>query len=312
MNKNSRIFLAGSSGLVGSAILRKLKELGYKNIITIRKKKLNLINQNKTFKFLKKIRPDYVIVASARVGGIVANNSYPAEFIYENLAIELNLIHGSYKAGVKNLLFLGSSCVYPRNSKQPIKEKYLLEGKLEETNEGYAIAKISGIKLCEFYARQHKINYFSVMPCNVFGINDNYNSKSSHFIPALIKKIHNAKIKNKKNIVIWGSGKPLREVIFSDDLADACIYLLKIKHKKNLINIGTSVEMNITNFAKKIMKILNYNCKIVYDKKKPDGVKRKKLDCKVLEKLGWKSKINFETAINKTYTFYLKVRNHEK
>ncbi len=305
MNKNSKIFLAGSTGLVGSAIYIRLKNLGYKNIITSKKKNLNLLNQQKTEIFLRKKKPDYVIVASAKVGGIVSNNSFPANFIYENLAIEKNIIHGSYLAGVKNLLFLGSSCVYPKKSKQPIKEEYLLNGELEKTNEAYAIAKIAGIKMCEYYSKQFKLNYFTLMPCNVFGPNDNYNLLSSHFIPALIKKIHIAKIKKNKSIKLWGSGKPLREVIFSEDLADACIFLLKKKHDEKLINVGSNIELSVTNFAKEIMKILNYRCDIKYDKSKPDGVKRKKLDSSLIKKLGWKRKYNFSKNILKTYESFL-------
>ncbi len=311
MNKNSRIFLAGSTGLVGSAIHRRLTKQGYKNIITTKRKKLDFLDKNKTEKFLKLCRPEFVIIASAKVGGIVANNSLPANFIYENLAIELNLIHGSYLAGVKNLLFLGSSCVYPKNSKQPIKEKYLLSGELEETNQAYSIAKISGIKMCEYYSKQYNVNYFSVMPCNVYGSNDNYNSVSSHFLPAIIKKVHEAKIKNKKKIELWGTGQPLREIIFSDDLADACIFLLKKKHKKNLINIGSNFEYSITDYAKIIMNVLKYKCKIDYDKSKPDGVKRKKLDNNLLKKIGWNKKSNLKNNILKTYESFLRTYNYD-
>ena len=311
MNKNSRIFLAGSTGLVGSAIHRRLIKQGYKNIITSKRKKLNFLDKNKTENFLKLCRPEFVIIASAKVGGIVANNSLPANFIYENLAIELNLIHGSYLAGVKNLLFLGSSCVYPKNSKQPIKEKYLLSGELEETNQAYSIAKISGIKMCEYYSKQYKVNYFSVMPCNVYGSNDNYNSVSSHFLPAIIKKVHEAKIKNKTKIELWGTGQPLREIIFSDDLADACIFLLKKKHKKNLINIGSNFEYSITNYAKIIMDVLKYKCKIDYDRSKPDGVKRKKLDNTLLKKIGWNKKANLKNNILKTYESFLRTYNYD-
>ena len=309
MNKNSKIFLAGSSGLVGSAIYKRLKKQGYKNIITSRRKKLNFLDKNKTEAFLKFHKPKIVIIASAKVGGIVANNSKPANFIYENLEIELNLIHGSYLAGVKNLLFLGSSCVYPKQSKQPIKEEYLLSGKLEETNQAYSIAKISGIKMCEYYSKQYKLNYFSVMPCNVYGPNDNYNSVTSHFLPAMIKKVHQAKITNKKRIQLWGSGKPLREIIFSDDLADACIFLLEKKHKKNLINIGSNFEYSITDYAKIIMEVLKYKCIIVYDKSKPDGVKRKKLDNTLLKKIGWNKKANLKNNILKTYESFLTTYN---
>ena len=311
MNKNSKIFLAGSSGLVGSAIYKRLKKQGYKNIITSRRKKLNFLDKNKTEAFLKFHKPKIVIIASAKVGGIVANNSKPANFIYENLEIELNLIHGSYLAGVKNLLFLGSSCVYPKQSKQPIKEEYLLSGKLEETNQAYSIAKISGIKMCEYYSKQYKLNYFSVMPCNVYGPNDNYNSVTSHFLPAMIKKVHQAKITNKKRIQLWGSGKPLREIIFSDDLADACIFLLEKKHKKNLINIGSNFEYSITDYAKIIMEVLKYKCIIVYDKSKPDGVKRKKLDNTLLKKIGWNKKANLKNNILKTYESFLTTYNSD-
>ena len=309
MNKNSKIFIAGSTGLVGSAIHKRLKSLDYKKIIITKKKNLNFLNKKETEIFLKKKKPDYVIVASAKVGGIVSNNSFPANYIYENLVIQKNIIHGSYLAGVKNLLFLGSSCVYPKKSKQPIKEDYLLNGELEKTNEAYAIAKIAGIKMCEYYSKQYKLNYFTLMPCNVFGPNDNYNLLSSHFIPALIKKIHIAKIKKNKKIKLWGSGKPLREVIFSEDLADACIFLLKKKHGKKLMNVGSNIELSITNYAKEIMKILNYKCAIEYDKSKPDGVKRKKLDISLIKKLGWKRKYNFSKNILKTYESFLGTYN---
>lgn len=306
MKKNSKIFLAGSSGLVGSAIYRKLKSFGYKNIITTKRRNLNFLNKEKTEIFLRKKKPDYVIIASAKVGGIFSNNAFPADYIYQNLAIELNLINGAYLAGVKNLLFLGSSCVYPKNCKQPIKEDYLLNGVLEKTNESYSIAKIAGIKMCESYSKQYKLNYFSVMPCNVYGPNDNYNLLSSHFIPALINKIHTAKIKKQKKIKLWGSGKNMREVIFSDDLADACVFLMNKKHNKKLINIGSDLELSIVDYAKEIMKILNYKCKIEYDRTKPDGVKRKKLDLELINKLGWKQKSNFKENILKTYESFMR------
>lgn len=304
MIKKSRIFIAGSSGLVGSTLFKKLKDYGYTNIITSKRNELDFSNKNKTFRFLKKIKPDYVFLAAAKVGGIQANNLSPAEFLYQNLLIEMNLIHGSYQAGVKNLVFLASSCAYPRGINKPIKEKELLNGSLEKTNEGYSIAKLAGIKLCELYSKQYNLNYFSVMPCNTYGPNDNFNLLSCHFIPALISKIHNAKINKKKKITLWGSGTPLREVLYSEDLADALIFLFKKKHKKNLINIGSNIEYSINSFAKKIMKILNYKCKIEYDKKKPDGVKRKKLDTSLISQLGWKPKIKFNQSIIKTYKFY--------
>ena len=239
INKNSKIFVAGHKGMVGSAILRKLKTFGYKKILTIDKKKLDLRDQKKVFHYLNENRPKAVIIAAAKVGGIFSNDTYKAEFIYNNLAIQNNLIHGSFKSKVKNLIFLGSSCVYPKNSKQPIKEKYLLANYLEKTNEPYAIAKIAGISMCESYNFQYGLNYKCLMPCNAFGINDNYDIKNSHFFPALINKIVDSINKNKDHIKIWGSGKPRRELIFSDDIADACIFFLNKKTKETLINIGT-------------------------------------------------------------------------
>ena len=309
MKLNSKIFLAGHNGLVGSAIFKKLKEKNYKNILVKNRKSLDLSNQNDTIKYFKKTKPEYVILAAARVGGINANQNFPAEFLYQNLSIEINVIHAAYMAGVKNLLFLGSSCVYPKSCKQPIKEEYLLTSVLEKSNEPYSIAKISGIKLCEYYSKQYKLNYFSVMPSNVYGPNDNYDLQTSHFIPALIKKIHDAKKKNKKYIEIWGSGKPLREAIYSEDLADACIFLLKKKHGKNLINIGSKIEYSIIEYAYEIMKILNYKCKIKHDRSKPDGVLRKKLDNRLINSIGWKKKINFKENILKTYEAFSKPSN---
>ena len=306
LNKNSKIFLAGHNGLVGSAILKKLREKKYKNIYLQSRKKLDLTNQIKTYKYLKKIKPDYVIIAAAKVGGINANNLFPAEFIHQNLSIEVNLIEGSFRAGVKNLLFLGSSCIYPKNCKQPIKEDNILNGRLEKTNEAYSIAKITGIKMCEFYSKQYKVNYKSVMPCNVFGPNDNYDLSSSHFIPALIKKIHLSKTKNLNYVNVWGSGRPKREVIFSEELAEACIFILKNKTRRTLINIGTDIEFSINQYAKAIMRIIGHKVKIKNNLKYPDGVKRKKLDTTILNELGWKSKLSFDQALKKTYSSYIK------
>ena len=257
--------------MIGSAIIRKLKVKGYKNILTIDRKKLDLRNQKNVFEYLKKIKPDGVIIAAAIVGGIHYNNTYRASFIYDNLSIQNNLIHGSYINGVKNLIFLGSSCVYPKNSRQPIKEKYLLSNYLEKTNEPYAIAKIAGINLCESYNYQYRLNYKSLMPCNSYGINDNYDLNNSHFLPALIRKIIFSINNNKNYIKIWGSGKPLRELIFADDVADACIYFLNKKTKETLINIGTGKEKSINGYAKFIMKHLSVDLKIVHEKKKIRG-----------------------------------------
>tara|TARA_B100001027_G_C16265089_1_gene331563 strand:- start:316 stop:1236 length:921 start_codon:yes stop_codon:yes gene_type:complete len=305
MNKNSKIYVAGHNGLVGSAILKKLKKNGFTKLFYKSSKSLDLTNQIKTYNYLKKISPDWVIIAAAKVGGIEANRKFPVEFLTKNILIQNNLINGSFTHGVKNLLFLGSSCVYPI-SKKMIKETDFLKGRLEKTNEAYAIAKISGIKLCEYYSNQYNLNYFTLMPCNVFGPEDNYNLETSHFIPALIKKIHIAKVKKKNFITLWGSGKPLREVIFSEDLADACLYMMKKKHKKNLINIGTDIEFSIKQFANIIMKELDYKVKIIFDKTKPDGVYRKKLNNNIAKNLGWQKKIKIQYAIRKTYESFIK------
>ena len=252
----SKIFIAGHKGLVGSAILRKLKSYGYKNLITIDKKKLDLTNQKNVFSFLRKKKPKFIFIAAAKVGGIYSNYNYKADFLYNNISIQSNIIHGAYINGIKNLIFLGSSCVYPRMCKQPIKEEYLLEGQLEKTNDAYAIAKIAGIKMCESYNEQYGTNYKCLMPTNTFGPNDNYHSLNSHFFPALIKKIHKLKKKNKKEIVLWGNGKAKREVIFVDDLADACVYFMKKKTRENLINIGTGNEYTIVDYVKFISKVI--------------------------------------------------------
>ena len=301
-----KIFLAGHKGLVGSAIYRKLIEKKYKNIITIDKKKLDLLDQNSVFKFIKKKKPDIVIIAAARVGGVYHNNIHGADFIYENLQIQNNLIHGSFKNKVKKVIFLGSSCIYPKKSKQPIKEKYLLTGKLEETNEPYAIAKIAGVKMCEAYNRQYKTNYICIMPSNAYGPNDNYHPLNSHFFPALIKKAHECKIKNKKIFEVWGTGKPLRELIYVDDVADACVYFMKKNTKETLINIGTGKDMRIRDYAKFLIKKLNLKVKIKYNKRKPDGVYRKILDVKLAKKYGWKSKFTLDKGFEITYRDFLK------
>tara|TARA_B100000029_G_scaffold198307_1_gene196331 strand:- start:2763 stop:3695 length:933 start_codon:yes stop_codon:yes gene_type:complete len=306
VSKKSKIYLAGHNGHLGSAILRNLKNNGYKKIITADKKKLNLLNQKKVFDFLKKNKPKYVIVAAARVGGVNANNTYRGKFIYENLEIQNNLIHGSFLSGVKNLIFLGSSCIYPAKISKPINENMLLTGKLEYTNEPYAIAKIAGVKLCESYNKQYKTNYKCLMPCNSYGPKDNYNLKTSHFFAALFKKIYFAKKNEKKILEIWGSGKPKREVMFVDDIADACIFFMNKKTKHALINIGTGKDMTINQFAKAIMKHFNVKLKIKNNKKMPDGVKRKLLDVRLSKKLGWRYKTNLSTGLKKTYEDFLK------
>ena len=305
LTKKSNIFVTGHKGLVGSAVIRRLTNHGYKNINTITRNKLDLRDQREVFKFFQKKRIDAVINAAGHVGGIYANNKYKADFIYDNLAIQNNIIHACYKNKIKSLIFLGSSCIYPKNSKQPIKEKYLLTGELEKTNEPYAIAKIAGIKMCESYNFQYKTNYKCLMPCNLYGPNDNYDLKTSHFFPALIVKALAAK-KNKKNeLTLWGSGKPKRELMYVDDLADACIYFLNKKTKESLINIGTGVDMSILNYAKFILKKLNLNCKIILDKTKPDGTPRKIIDNSIALTYGWKPKVSLEEGFQITLKDYL-------
>lgn len=306
LNKKSFIFVTGHKGLVGSSILRRLKYNGYKNIIIKTKKELDLRKQTKVANFFRKNKIDAVINAAGKVGGILANNKYKADFIYDNISIQNNIIHSCFENNIKDLIFLGSSCIYPRNSKQPIKEDYMLAGPLEKTNEPYAIAKIAGIKMCESYNYQHKTNYKCLMPCNLYGPNDNYNLENSHFLPALINKIHEAKIKNKKTITIWGTGSPKRELMYVDDLADACIYFLKKKTKETLINVGSGFEKSIIEFVQFILKDLKLNIEIKKDLSKPDGTPRKIVDISLAKKYGWISKINFKDGFNKTYLDYKK------
>ena len=306
LNKDSKIFLAGHNGMVGSAILRYFKKKNYKKIFFKNKKVLNFLDQSKTEKYLFRTKPDFVIIAAAKVGGIYANNKFKGQFIYENLMIQTNIIHSSFKAGVKKLIFLGSSCIYPKYSKQPIKEKYLLSGKLEPTNDAYSIAKIAGIKMCESYNKQYNLNYVSLMPSNLFGPNDNYDLETSHFYAALISKIHNAKINKKKNIQIWGNGRAKRELMYVDDLAEACEFFLKKKTKHTLINIGSGIEARIVDYAKFIMKKMNLKLKIKFNKKKPNGTPRKILDTTLARNYGWKSKFDLEESFKLTYKDFLK------
>lgn len=307
INKNSKIFVAGHTGLVGSAVLRVLKKKGFKKIFYKTKKNLDLRNQKKTYSYILKIKPDAVILCAGKVGGIKANNDFSAEFIYDNLSIQNNVIHGSFKAKVKNLIFLGSSCIYPKYSKQPIKEHYLLSGILEPTNESYAIAKIAGVKLCESYSRQYKLNYKCLMPSNIFGPNDNYNLESSHFFPAIIKKLHNAKVKNLKKTTFWGTGSSKRELTFVDDIAEACIFFLKKKTKHTLINIGSGYEKSIKGYVNFFSKQIKNKSKIVFDNnRKLDGTPRKLLDCGIAKKYGWKPKFKFSTAFKLTYNDFIK------
>ena len=306
LKKNSKIFVTGHKGLVGSSVLRRLEFNGYKNIIVKTKKQLDLRNQNKVKIFFKKNKIDYVINAAGTVGGINANNKYRADFIYDNLSIQNNIIRSCYDNNVKKLIFLGSSCIYPRSSKQPIKESYLLTGELEKTNEPYAIAKIAGIKMCESFNIQYKTNYKCLMPCNLYGPNDNYDLKKSHFLPALISKVYSAKIKKKSFINIWGSGNPQREIMYVDDLADACIFFLKINTKETLINIGTGKSLKIIDYAKLIMKKMNVDLKFVYDHSKPDGAPKKTIDCSIAHSYGWKAKISLNDGLEKVIKDYIK------
>jgi len=314
MNSNDKIYVAGHNGMVGSAIVRKLREKGFVNIITRSSSELDLADQKNVHNFLQDERPDYVVIAAAKVGGIHANDNYPAEFIYQNLMIEANLIHGSHLAGVNNLLFLGSSCIYPKESLQPIKEEYLLSGYLESTNEPYAIAKITGIKLCESYNRQYGTDYRSVMPTNLYGPNDNFHSKNSHVIPALIKKFHEAKVKNKLFVEIWGSGRPMREFLHVDDMADASIYIMNLNKKlleKEIspmlshINIGTGVDITIKDVAQIVKEVVGFYGEIVFNTKMPDGTERKLLDVSKIENLGWKHTIALKDGLKGIYEWFL-------
>lgn len=309
MNKNSKIFISGHKGLVGSAIVNYLKIQNFTKIYSIEKKKLDLRNQSKVLNFFRKNKFDYVINCAGKVGGIYANNKYRAEFLYDNLAMQTNIIHSSYLTKVKSLIFLGSSCIYPKYSKIPMKEEALLSGKLEETNEPYAIAKIAGIKMCESYNRQYKTNFKCLMPCNLYGPNDNYDLDNSHFLPALIKKISNAKISNNNVVHIWGTGKPKREVMYVEDLADACLYFLQKKTSHSLINIGSGVERSILDYAKIIAKIFNKKIHFKFDKSKPDGMKRKLVDIKLAKTYGWKSKITLDEGLKRTIAAFQNKKN---
>ena len=307
INLNSKIYIAGHKGLVGSAIFRQLKKKGYKKILIADKSKLDLTNQSKVYNFLKKEKPKFIFIAAAKVGGIYSNSKYPAEFIHNNLIIQNNIIHSAYLCNIKDLIFLGSSCVYPKLCKQPIKEDYLLNGPLEKTNEAYAVAKIAGIKMCESYNLQFKTNYKCLMPTNTFGPNDNYDALNSHFFPSLIKKIHEIKIKGKKELTIWGDGSPKREVVYVDDIADACIYFMKKRFKQTTLNIGTGKDRSIEQYAKIILNLIlpDKKIKIKYDKSKPNGTPRKVMDVSLAKKYGWKSKTDLKDAIKMTYNDYL-------
>ena len=312
ININSKVFIAGHNGMLGSSILRELKKKGYRKLITIDKKKLDLRDQNAVSKFIKNKKPEAVIVAAAKVGGIKSNIEYPANFISDNLQIQTNLITSSHTNNVKKLILFGSSCIYPKNLKKPIKESQILSGVLEETNESYAIAKIAGIKMIESFNRQYNRGYICLMPCNLFGPNDNYDSQNSHFLPALIKKIYLASKKKKDNKIVklWGTGKPLRELLYVDEVANACEFFLRKKIKDSLINIGSPIEMSIKNYANFIKKKIDPDVLIKFDKKKKlDGVMRKKLNLTLANSYGWKSKMNFSKALDKTIKDFKNLQN---
>lgn len=317
MTKTSKIYVAGHRGLVGSAILKNLTSKGFSNIVTRTHAELDLTNQQAVAEFFAQEKPEYVFLAAAKVGGIVANNTYRADFIYENLAIQNNVIHQSYVHGVKKLLFLGSTCIYPKNAPQPMKEEYLLTSELEYTNEPYAIAKISGIKMCESYNLQYSTNFISVMPTNLYGPNDNFDLETSHVLPALMRKIHEAKLRGDKEVEIWGSGKPRREFLYSEDMADACVFVMEnvdfkdlIEDKKEIrnthLNIGTGEDISIRELAELIQHIVGYEGALIYNTSKPDGTMIKLTNPSKLHALGWKHQVELEEGIRKVYSWFLK------
>lgn len=303
--KNAKIYIAGHKGMAGSAIYRKLVEKGYTNFVVRTSSELDLTNQGATEKFFQEEKPEIVILAAAKVGGIMANIESPATFLYDNLMIQNNVINSAYKYGVKKLVFLGSSCIYPRECPQPMKEEYLLDGKVEPTNEGYAIAKIAGMKLCEMYNRQYGTDYISIMPCNLYGIGDNFDPLRSHVVAATIRKFHEAKINNSPNVVIWGTGNARRELLFVDDMADACVYLLEEYSGNEFFNVGMGTDVSITELSLIVKDIVGYEGELVYDKSKPDGMPQKLMDCSKLTEKGWSYKTSLKEGIEKTYKWYL-------
>jgi len=320
MDRNAKIYIAGHDGMVGSAIMRNLLSKGYNNFITCSYPDLDLVNQEQVKSFIDAKKPDYVIDAAAKVGGILANDTYRGQFLYENLMIQNNLIHASHENDVKKLLFLGSSCIYPKHAPQPMREEYLLTDILESTNEPYAIAKIAGIKMCENYYRQYGDNYISVMPTNLYGLNDNFDLKNSHVLPALIRKAHDAKLNQADSFEIWGSGTPMREFLHVDDMADACVYLLQNvdapqlydEFKLTHINIGTGSDISIRDLALSVMDVVGYKGALTFNTSKPDGTPKKLLDVTRLHEMGWHHKISLEEGIKKTYDWYLKAESIRK
>jgi GDP-L-fucose synthase len=305
MNPDAKIYIPGHRGLVGSAIVRRLQRAGFTNLLTRTSAELDLRDQRAVADFFAAEKPDYVFLAAAKVGGILANNTYPAEFIYDNLAIQLNVIHQSYLNGVKKLLFLGSSCIYPKFAPQPMREEYLLDGKLEPTNEPYAIAKIAGIKMCQSYNRQYGTRYISVMPTNLYGPNDNFDLQNSHVLPALIRKFHEAKEKGQPYVEVWGSGTPRREFLHADDLADACLFLMQTYDDSEIVNIGVGEDISIAELAELIREVVGYEGELRFDRSKPDGTPRKLLDVSRLHSLGWQAAIPLREGIEQTYRWYV-------
>lgn len=305
MEKSLKVYVAGHRGMVGSAIIRALKAQGFSNIITRTKAELNLVNQNAVNNFFKIEKPSYVFLAAAKVGGIHANNAYPAEFIYENIMIQNNIIHSSYLNNVKKLMFLGSSCIYPKFAKQPMSEDQLLTGILEPTNEPYALAKIAGIKMCQSYNRQYNTDFISCMPTNLFGINDNYHPENSHVLPALIRRFHEAKKSADKEVVVWGTGTPKREFLYADDLADACLYLMDNYSGNEFFNIGTGIEVTIQELAETVKEVIGFTGDLTFDKTKPDGTPRKLLDCTKIHEAGWEHKVTLKEGITYAYKDFL-------
>ncbi len=312
MDKNSRIFVAGHRGLVGSAIVRNLEQRGYINIIERSHRELDLTRQDQVEQFFKVEKPEYVFLAAAKVGGIQANHSAPAEFFYMNSMIQNNVIHNAYLSGTKKLLFLGSSCIYPKMSPQPIKEEELLSGHLEPTNEAYAIAKISGLKMCQYYKTQYGANFISCMPTNLYGPNDNFNLDSSHVLPALIRKIHEAKVSGAHHVEIWGTGTPLREFLYVDDMADACVFLMEHYDGLEHVNIGSGEEISIKDLALLIKEIIGFTGELKFDHTKPDGTPRKLIDLQKLSRLGWSSKISIKDGIRTTYKWFTEETEREQ
>lgn len=305
MEKQSKIYVAGHKGMVGSAIVRNLEAKGFQNIVKRTSSELDLRRQAEVEAFFNEEKPDYVFLAAAKVGGIMANSTYPADFMYDNMIMEMNVIHSAFENNIKKLLFLGSSCIYPRLAPQPMKESCLLTSSLEQTNEAYALAKISGLKYCEYLNRQHGTDYISAMPTNLYGPNDNYHPQNSHVLPAFIRRFHEAKMENASSVTIWGTGKPLREFLYVDDLADACVYLMENYSGSETVNLGTGKEISIAELAELVKKIVGYSGMIEYDATKPDGTPRKLLDVKKLNDLGWHSKTELRNGIRMTYEDFL-------